>query len=286
VVQRDIYPRIFYKDISLIWRCASHHIVSDEEHWIGKGEVITVIEGEQDVDYTVESTTDLPLEIQTALETLSRKVKRARYDEAALDLVLRLGGSDRLEPYRDFTEPRRRASADPTNLINGGASIADFTRKNDPSSLEFVAGFEPDFEEGIIETSASTSRMYGGRLRRDRILSRNREVQYLFFSGPRQVWIIPPQALTTEITSYGIRTIDVIADEDAFIPGYEYHFIDDTEDPPELVSQIPEGFVGEASELDGSRADASPWLDRLPVIQEFRKRVLAESPDRRERRAS
>ncbi len=58
--------------------------------------------------------------------------------------------------------------------------------------------------------------------------------------------------MTTEIMSYGVRTIDAVADEYPFIPG----------------------FVGEVSEFDGSRADASPWLDQLPVIQEFRRTVL------------
>ncbi len=272
--RRDIFPRIFYKDISLVWRCASHFILTEEENWIGKGDLRTVIEDGEEVEYSAESTTDLPLEIQTALETLSRKVQRILYDEVALDLVLRRGGLDRLEPYRDFTEPRRRARANPRNLINKGESIARFTRTNDPSSLEFVPGFEPDFERGIIERSTSMSRLYGGKLLRYRILSRNREVQYFFIAGPRHVWIIPPQAVTTEIMSYGVRTIDVVADEDLFIPGYEYHFVDDMEDPPVLFSQIPEGFVGEVSEFDGSRADASPWLDRLPVIQEFRRLVL------------
>ncbi len=272
--RRDVFPRIFYKDISLVWRCASHFIFTEEENWIGKGDLRIVVEDGEEVEYSAESTTDLPLEIQTALETLSRKVQRVLYDEVALDLVLRRGGLDRLEPYRDFTEPRRRASANPRNLINKGESIARFTRKNDPSSLEFVPGFEPDFERGIIEHSTSMSRLYGGKLRRYRILSRNREVQYFFIAGPRQVWIIPPQAMTTEIMSYGVRTIDVAADEDLFIPGYEYHFVDDMEDPPVLFSQIPEGFVGEVSEFDGSRADASPWLDQLPVIQEFRRTVL------------
>ena len=85
---------------------------------------------------------------------------------------------------------------------------------------------------------------------------------------PRQVWIIPAQALTTELSSYGVRTIDVVADEDLFVPGYEYHY----REGGELYSQIPPGFAGPASEVDPTRADASPWLERLPVIQAFRRR--------------
>ena len=272
----EIYPRIFYKDISLIWRSASHFVRSEDENWIGKGEMRTyVIDGEE-IEQSVEETTDLPLEIQTALETLSRKTRRVPFDEVAIALVLRRGHDDRIEPYRDFLEPRVRARSDPHNLINRGRSVARFTQKNDPTSLRFAKGFQPDFERGVVEVSTSTSKLYGGRLKRIRLLSKNRKIQYLFFAGPHNVWIIPPQTTAANLTSYGVRAIDVIADEDLCIPGYEYHFLDDSEDPPVLVSQIPEGFAGAASEFDPSRADASPWLDRIPVIREFRRKILKD----------
>jgi hypothetical protein len=70
-----------------------------------------------------------------------------------------------------------------------------------------------------------------------------------------------------------VRTVDVIADEDLFVPGFEYHYWDEGANPPELVSQIPPGFVGPASPLDASRSDASAWLERLPVIRKFRKNL-------------
>ena len=50
--------------------------------------------------------------------------------------------------------------------------------------------------------------------------------------------------------------------------------MDENEDPPRLHSQIPAGYAGKASEIDPSRADASAWIDRLPVIREFRQKVL------------
>ena len=167
-----------------------------------------------------------------------------------------------------------RAAADKRNLINGGRSIARFTRKNDPTSLRVVPGFEPDFAKGILERSDGRSAMYGGPLRRFRILSRNQKVQYLFFSGPKHVWIIPPQATTTELSTYGVRTVDVVDDEDLFVPGYEYHYFGEEADESEHFSQIPEGFAGEPSERDGDRADASAWLDPIPIIREFRRKVL------------
>ena len=69
----------------------------------------------------------------------------------------------------------------------------------------------------------------------------------------------------------------MLVDEDLCCPGYEYHYMDDSEDPPVLYSQIPEGFAGAANEFDPSRADVSRWLDKLPVIREFRRKVLARS---------
>ena len=55
-------------------------------------------------------------------------------------------------------------------------------------------------------------------------------------AGPRHAWIIPPQATTTELSTYGVRTVDVEADEDVFVPGFEYHFMDGDH----LHTQIPE----------------------------------------------
>jgi hypothetical protein len=269
-----VYPRIFYKDASLIWRSASHVGTQGGAFWVGKGDVATVVTETEEMTFSLEATTDLPLEIQPALETLNRSQRRIVTDDAALALVLRRSPDGRIAPYRDFTEPRRRAQADPRNRIHRGRSVAWFARKGDPSSLRFADGFEPDFEKGILETGAMSSRLYGGEVRRFRILSRNRRIQYLFMAGPRHVWIIPPQATTTELSSYGVRTVDVVADEDLFMPGYEYHFLDDSRDPPVLYSQIPDGYSGEASPLDDARADASPWLDRIPVIEEFRIQVL------------
>ena len=273
-IPRTAYPRLFYKDAALNWRSASHIGRQHGQFWIGKGDVETVVQGGEEYVFSRESTTDLPIELQPALEALCRKAKRIPTDDVAAELILRTAPEGRIEPYRDFSEPRRRAQSDPRNLVNGGRSVAWFARKNDPASLRFARGFEPDLDHGILETSEIMSRLYGGLIRCFRILSRNRRIQYLFMGGPRHVWIIPPQALTTQLSSYGVRTVDVRADDDLFVPGYEYHFVDDSRDPPVLYSQIPPGWAGPASEVDDARADASPWLDRIPIIEEFRKKVL------------
>jgi len=272
-----LFPRIFYKDVSLIWRSASHFARSDHENWIGKGEVQAEVEDGKEVFYSAEETTDLPLELQDALEELNRAGRRIRLDERAVSLVLRRGHDHRVAAYRDFTAPKRRARADPRNRIHGGRDVAWFARPGDPASLRFARGFAPDFAKGVLEVSGSRSKLYGGILRRFRILSQNRVIQYLFFAGPQHVWVAPPQATTTELTSYGVRSIDVRSDKDLSIPGYEYHYLDDYEDPPVFVSQIPRGFAGPPSAVDPSRADATAWLDRLPVIRAFRRQVLKRS---------
>jgi hypothetical protein len=267
---RDLYPRLFYKDSSLVWRCATHYVRSERENWIGKGDLKPVREDGELVWYSAEETTNLPLEIQAALDEASRSGPHVRRDLRAAGLVLRKGPDDRVAPYADFSAPRRRAMARRGNRIHGGRRVAWFEHRGDPDSLRFAEGFEPDFRDGVLETSFSKSRLYGGEIRKLRILSVNRRIQYQFIAGPQQVWIVPPQALTTELSSYGVRTVDVDVDEDLCVPGYEYHYVDDSEDPPQLVSQIPAGFVGARSDVDPTRADASPWLERLPVIRAFR----------------
>jgi hypothetical protein len=268
-----IYPRIFYKDISLVWRAASHLLSSDDDFWIGKGDVRELGE----LVESDESTSNLPLEIQAALETLNRKLVRVRSDVDALYLVLQKGAPGRIEPFADFTAPRRRAGSNAANLIHGGQRIAWFGKESDPGSLKFAPGFQPDFDRGLIDQSSSTSAMYGGPLQRFRILSKNGKIQYMFFDGARHAWIIPPQTLTTELSSFGVRTIDVLADEDLFVPGYEYHYFAEDADPEEHFSQIPAGFAGEPCPHDPDRADASAWLDALPVIREFRTKILRRS---------
>ena len=276
--RRSIYPRIIYKDLSLVWRAASHFTYVNGDIWVGKGDVRMDEEDGHETIESVEATTDLPLEMQSAVESLPGWTRRVMSGDGILEMVLRRGPANRVEPYADFTRLRRRAQAVPGNLINAGRRIARFRRAGDPESLVVTRGFEPDFREGVIERGESFSRLYGGRIGRYRILSTNRKVQYYFLAGLRHVWIVPPQALTTELSSYGLRTVDVKADEDLFIPGYEYHHYEDTAHGRELYSQIPPGYVGEVCPLDDAKADASPWLNRIPLIRQFRQQVADAPP--------
>ena len=270
----SVYARLLYKDGSLLWRCASHFAKSADENWIGKGDLKLVKEAGGEFWYSAEHTTDLPLEMQMAIESLTRRAAHVRTDTQAIALVVRRCGDRRVIAYDDFIGPRRRAAANPRNLVNGGRAIARFRKANVPESLVFVRGFEPDFSPAArIDLTHSHSRLYEGRVDRYRLLSLNRRMQYLFFAAPRLVWLGYPQPLTTELSSFGVRTIDVTVPDDLVVPGMEYHYLE-TDDPPVWMSQIPEGFAGPVSPNDAFRADASAWLDRLPVIREFRERVL------------
>lgn len=266
---RRVWPRVFYKDLSLVWRVGTHLVRTADDHWIGKGDVRVERRGGYEHVSSAEETTNLPFELQGALDD-ARGRARPRNGGDVTRLVLRRAPVTRIRAYADFTAPRRRAAR--RYRVNGGRRVARFTRRGDPRSLQFAPGFEPDFRRGVVETTASRSRLYGGRVDKFRILSRNREIQYQFAASPTHVWLNPPQALTTELSTYGVRTVDVAADEELFVPGYEYHY----EDGGCFHSQIPEGFAGAPSPIDDHRADASPWIEELPVVRSFRRAVLGE----------
>ena len=270
---RTVYPRIFYKDSSLMWRVVTHHISNHEENWIGKGDLKWIQVNGEEILATAEETTNLPLEIQTPLDKVSRQTKTPRKDLKAIDRIARRAPAHRVEPYMDFLRPRQMAQANVGNLIHRGRRVAWFTRPNDPKSLKFVAGFEPNFATGLLERYPLRSKLYGGPITKYRYLSKNRKIQYQFLAAARYAWVNPPQALTTDLSTYGVRTIDVNTDDDLFVPAIEFHYMDEFQDPPELYSQIPPGFAGAISKVDPYRADASPWTSQLPVVREFLRSI-------------
>lgn len=265
-----VHARVFYKDSSLVWRSPSHYINTPDEQWIGKGSVKWLNKKNARGWYSAEETTNLPFELQAALDDISQRSPRAREDERILFQILHNAPTGRLRPYRDFEAPRERAMKQAANRINNNRPIAWFNDEDVPESLQFEAGYEPDFS-AVIDQAESRSAAYGGDITKYRITSLNRRIQYMFVAGPQHVWIVHPQALTTELSSYGLRTVDVNADEDLCIPGYE--FFDNT-GKGEVDDQIPAGFAGPVSPFDEDRADASPWNDRLPVVKAFRRARL------------
>lgn len=271
---KRIYARVFYKDSSLVWRCASHYINTPDEQWVGKGAVKWIDRPGTRGWYSAEETTNLPYEMQAAMDDVSHRSPRSRRDPDILFLILRNAPSDRVRPYRDFEAPREKAMNDPANQVNNNRPIAWFSRANDPTSLEIARGFEPDFRK-LIDSSVSGSTFYGGEIRKFRFASRNRQIQYLFVQGPQHVWLIHPQAFTVELSSYGLRTVDVNADDDISIPGYEFF---DNDGSGEIDDQIPAGYAGHPCPYDPDRADASPWNHRLPIVRAFRRTRLAARP--------
>lgn len=265
-----LHARLFYKDSSLVWRTASHYVNTNDEHWIGKGAVRWVKKRGMRGWFSAEETTNLPLEMQAAMDTVSQRGPRKHNDNRILGLVVRNAPTDRVWPYHDFAAPRDRAMKVAANRINNNRQIAWFEDDYDPRSLRFASGFQPDFK-AVIDVSNSRSSMYGGKIQKYRIASKNHLVQYMFVVGKQHVWLINPQAFTTELSSFGLRTVDAIADEDIFIPGYEFF---DNEGSGEIDDQIPPGFAGEVCAVDPDRADASPWNEKLPVVRSFRRSIL------------
>ena len=216
-----VFARVFYKDSSLVWRAASHYINTAEDQWIGKGAVKWYDKRGEHGWVSAEETTNLPFEMQAALDDVSQRSARTKGDRKILFLILRNAPANRIRPYHSFESPRAKAMGVPANRINDNAPISWFEHDDDPRSLKFEPGFEPDFK-AVIDVSTSQSYMYGGQIEKYRIASRNRLVQYLFVEGPKHVWLIHPQSVTTELSTFGLRTIEVNADEDMGIPGYEF----------------------------------------------------------------
>jgi hypothetical protein len=105
---REIHPRIFSKDYSLVWRSPSHFIRSERENWMGKGDVRWVVENGEETLYTFEETTNLPLEIQAALDALTRRSARTRLDPRAVGRLLPRPPTTASSPTRTS---RRRGGA-------------------------------------------------------------------------------------------------------------------------------------------------------------------------------
>jgi hypothetical protein len=120
--------------------------------------------------------------------------------------------------------------------------------------------------------SRSASHLYGGVVRKYRIRSENGAIQYQFVASPTHVWINPPQTLTTELTTYGLRTLDVHAPEELCVPGYEYHFMDESPRPPDAALPDPARLRGR-DERGGHDPGRHLGLNEaLPVVREFRRR--------------
>ena len=257
---RRLHARAFYKDSSLLWRVASHVERHDGSLWIGKGDTRTEERDGWEYLVSAEESTNLPLELQAAFDEVSRRRKRRR-DDHALELVARRAPRGRLRPFADFSGPRARAAR--LWQPNGGRPVARFRRALDPRSLVFARGSAPDFARGVLERSTTRSAYFGGEVLKVRVLSRDRRLQYLFLASPSHVWLAPPQPLTTELSSFGVRVHVALAPDELSVPGYEYHSAED--------SQIPRGFAGPFHPADPDRADARPWLEELPVVCEFRR---------------
>ena len=196
---RDLFPRLFYKDSSLVWRCATHFISAPGVHWIGKGDLKRIDEEDGQTEYSAEETTNLPYEMQGALDELRRRTKEVPWDARALRRILR-GAGGRFEAYADFIGPSRRAAAKPATA----------------STRAPGGGFESR-KTGLPAHRAGASRPTSDAWERCRSASRSmaasreaahplaeREIQYQFVAGPAR--LDHPASAHHRLSSYGVRS--------------------------------------------------------------------------------
>ncbi|MCX5701739.1 MAG: methyltransferase domain-containing protein, partial [Candidatus Omnitrophica bacterium] len=250
----EIFARTIYKSNSQnIWRIASSE---GPGGWIGKG-----LEDEM--------TTNAPLEIQSSLEKLC-------LDNGKLEI--KEGFYDDLEKRADFKSPEE---FNHTILLhgeelNGGISIGSFAETGNPESYRFQNGFEPDFNNGVIEEFNTYSPIYGD-VESYRMLSNNKQVQFVFnVDRENRVWIGAVQSVTPRFTRFGVRAdrIDIGAMEMENIEGVNRP-VDILMPASEYDTQIPKGYIG--NHKADRYYDASPFIDKIPVIKEFRQKVLEKN---------
>jgi len=238
--KEEIFARTIYKSNSQnVWRVASH---KGPGGWIGKG--------------LGEETTNAPLEIQSLLEKIYLAKGELKVQKGFYEVLIEEGY---LAP-EDFSQTIVFHGKE----LNGGISIGNFTDKGNPASFKFLAGYEPDLENGIVETFESKNPIYG-TVKLYRILSTNRQIQFIFnVDSEDRVWVGAVQPMGSRLTRFGVRADRVNVDENLLMPANEYY------------RQIPEQFRGE-HKVD-SYYDASAFLNQIPAIIEFRANVL-ESPE-------
>ncbi len=266
--EEEIFTRSVYRSNSQnVLRVASHR--RPERRWIGKG--------------LGQATTTLPLELQSTFEKIYQtalskgklekkeafyEILRAKDSHMPADSFMKsMIAYERGEEaeQKDEKEPEEQIligkfnehDRDQIEFIKGEMIFP----RGIPETFGFTPGFEPDFENGVVETFETDNPVYGGKVTSYRIISKNKEAQYLFNVDMKgRVWIGDVQGTHSEITRFGVRKNTIYIPSDFLTPANEYE------------SEIPEGYKGEWQHSD--YWDASAYIDKLPVVQEFRDKVL------------
>jgi len=141
----------------------------------------------------------------------------------------------------------------PKYLEHGGVYRLEYLK---PEKIIVLPDFEPDFNK-VIDSFESTSRLYG-RVSGKIVQSKNSRISYLFLNDEAgRIWLGNAELTFSPISKFGVPVEASNFPESLFIPAYEY------------PNQIPKGYSGKNSK--GSYSDATLYLDRIPVIEKFRK---------------
>ena len=209
--------------------------------------------------------TDAPLELAAAFEALYQQENRRV-------IIARNGYAGLLIDQAAWLEPM------------SAISIDTFTRRGDPRSFVFRTGYEPDLVSGVRERFVSSSPRLHRHVRSFRVLSANREVQYLMhvagIDGQPRAWIGAVQSTTFTMTPAGLRSVAVAVEADFTLPASAYYRL------------IPAGYRGAQVEEGAPYFDASSFTNALPDMAGVR-RVAADNlptdglgPDRTDGRSA
>ncbi|MDP3703201.1 MAG: cysteine peptidase family C39 domain-containing protein, partial [Candidatus Omnitrophota bacterium] len=244
--QPVIFVNAYYKSNSQnVWRAASHHAGP----WIGKG--------------FGEAGQMLPMELQSTFEHIvaSQRASQGVYEKPGrfFDVL----GFDVQGPMVSMVVggPNRVVIAELNHAGQTNPALANH-------HINFRPGYEPDFHRGVVEHFQADNPVYS-KVTSYVILSANRQVQYLFnVDGAGRVWVGGVQGTSETLIRQGVRrdNLQYVVPEELLTPAFEY------------LKQMPTGYL-EARNVHPRNlqyADASAFLNKISVIQEFRRHVLGQ----------
>ncbi len=236
-----------------VWRAASS---SPDGRYIGKG--------------LGETSQMLPVELQGHLE---RMVSHQQVGGGLHEIPGRFYhvlGEDERTPLVTLLNVRQLPNT-PKVIV----AREDTSRHMDPHVANhhfiFTPGYEPNFHHGVVHNFTTENPIYG-MVSSYVVRSTNGALQYLFnVDRAGRVWIGGVQTTSVALNRQGVRVDRVTVPDALLTPAFEY------------LRQMPRGYeVGplhmkeRMHPTDSHYADATPFLNQLGVIQDFRRYVLGE----------
>lgn len=124
-----------------------------------------------------------------------------------------------------------------------------------PETIRFVEKYNPDFNRVIADFEVVSLNL--GELHGKIIQSKNRVAEFLFlYDNEKRIWLANVDIAFSPICKYGLNVECAALSNWVTMPANEY------------ISQIPKGYAGRRI---GAYYDASAYIDKILIMEQFRK---------------